>query len=120
MRAEREGTKKGESPGGCDGCRRLLCAPHPPKLKATHRSPTAMFAGLQWQAGLRGHARMSVMRANHLPTSMTQWLFDSPSLVYRCGGSAGFGSVKRLKHAPASRFTRRRSRSNPKTPAKHL
>jgi hypothetical protein len=79
-----------------------------------------MFASLQWQAGLRAHERMSVMLANHLPTSMTQWLFDSPSLVYRCGGSAGFGSVKRLKHAPASRFTRRRLWSKPKTPAKHL
>jgi hypothetical protein len=54
------------------------------------------------------------------PRPKTQWLFDSPLLVYRCGGSAGFGSVKRLKHAPASRFTRRRSRSKPKTPAKHL
>src|SRR6202030_4498117 len=59
------------------------------------------------------------MPANHLPTSMTQWLRFA-ILVYRCGGSAGFGSVKRLKHAPASRFTRRSFRSTPKTPAKHL
>ena len=60
------------------------------------------------------------MLANRLPAFMTQWLSDSPSLIYRCGGSAGFGSSQQLKRAPASRFTRRHFRSKPNTTAEHL
>jgi hypothetical protein len=52
----------------------LTCRPHRPKPKATHRSPTAMFASLECQAGLRTHERTWILQANHLPTSMTQWL----------------------------------------------
>jgi hypothetical protein len=74
--------------GNADG---RMSHPRRPKPKATHQSPTAMFAELKWQAGLRTHEHMIIMQANRLPTSRTQWLLDSPLLVYRCGGSAGFG-----------------------------
>src|SRR5882762_8043297 len=90
--------------------------PHPQRSKpiATHQSPTAMFADLAVRpvSGLTS-AFDSCWRIA-FPRQMTQWLSDSPLLVYRCGGSAGFGSSKRLKHASASRFTCRLSRSLPK------
>jgi hypothetical protein len=68
-----------------------VCRIHTGRNLKQRTSPTAMFAELEWQAGLRTHEHMIIMQTNRLPTSRTQWLLDSPLLVYRCGGSAGFG-----------------------------
>ena len=79
---------------------------------AMHQSPAAIFATMVTRpvSGLTSafnHAGESPSHARR----KAQWLIDSPLLVYRCGGSAGISSSQRLKHTPASRFTRRRSRS---------
>jgi hypothetical protein len=79
-----------------------------------------MFASLERQAGLRTHERIRIYAGESPSRANDAVASDSPILVYRCGGSAGFGSVKRLNRAPASRFTRRSFRLTPKTPAKHL
>jgi hypothetical protein len=60
--------------------------------------------------GSRAHARHAGESPSHADGAVA---LDSPSLVYRCGGSAGFGSSK-LERAPASRFTHRGSWFNQK------
>jgi len=68
-----------------------VCLPHRPNPIATYQSPTAMFADLSVRpvSGLTSAFESCRRLAFPRPT---QWLSDSPLLVYRCGGSAGFGS----------------------------
>jgi hypothetical protein len=58
---------------------------------ATYQSPTAMFADITVRpvSGLTSAFESCWRFAFPRPT---QWPSDSPLLVYRCGGSAGFGS----------------------------
>jgi hypothetical protein len=76
-----------------------------------HQSPTAIFATFVTRpvSGLTSAFNDAGESPSHARRK-AQWLIDSPLLVYRCGGSAGIGSSE-TKHAPAFRFTRRRSRS---------
>jgi hypothetical protein len=76
-----------------------------------HQSPTAIFATRVTRpvSGLTSAFNDAGESPSHARRK-AQWLIDSPLLVYRCGGSAGIGSSE-TKHAPAFRFTRRRSRS---------
>ena len=76
-----------------------------------HQSPAAIFANMVTRpvSGLTSTSKDAGESPSHA-RRRAQWLIDSPLLVYRCGGSAGIGSSE-TKHAPAFRFTRRRSRS---------
>jgi hypothetical protein len=68
-----------------------VCADCTDRPKATYQSPTAMFADLSARpvSGLTSAFQSCWRLAFPRPT---QWLSDSPLLVYRCGGSAGMGS----------------------------
>jgi hypothetical protein len=78
-----------------------------------HQSPAAIFADMVARpvSGLTSTSKDAGESPSHA-RCRAQWLIDSPLLVYRCGGSAGIGFSQRPKHAPASRFTRHRSRSH--------
>jgi hypothetical protein len=72
---------------------------------SNYQSPTAMFADISVRpvSGLTS-AFESCWRIAF--PRRTQWLSDSPLLVYRCGGSAGFGSLTRTRtgfpfHSPS-------------------
>src|SRR5882762_7874639 len=90
--------------------------PHPQRSKpvATHQSPAAMFADLAVRpvSGLTSAFEECWRIA--FPRLMTQWLSVRRYSFTVAGAAPGLVLVKRLKHAPASRFTCRHSRSLPK------
>ena len=70
------------------------------------RLPAALPLSLQ-----KGRSPDSRVLTYRLPGQFAQWLFDTSSLAYRCGGSTGMVSMKRtcfpIIRCPPSRHAER-------------